>query len=159
MAGRSTTLVQQFEEAMDGLIAAVGKCSDSRWSAICGDEKWTVAATAHHVGAQFPLEREYIAAAAEGAKQPELTWDDINTRNERRAGENRAIAQADVLKLLRDGKATMASYVGGLSDEQLDRTVDLRLAEGAAVSAQALIEGGVLIDHVRSHLRSIEAAG
>lgn len=45
-----------------------------------------------------------------------------------------------------------------LSDEQLDRTAPLALADGAGVSAQQLIEGGVLIEHVRGHLNSIRAA-
>lgn len=46
-----------------------------------------------------------------------------------------------------------------LSDEQLDRTGALPLADGASVSTQQLIEGGVLIGHVTGHLASIRAAG
>ena len=51
-----------------------------------------------------------------------------------------------------------AAYLRGLSDDQLDRTGELALADGASVSTQQLIEGGVLIDHVRGHLQSMRAA-
>ncbi|MEO6197760.1 MAG: hypothetical protein ABIP58_06585 [Dehalococcoidia bacterium] len=40
----------------------------------------------------------------------------------------------------------MAAYIRGFSDEQLDATINLPLAGGAAVATQQLIEGGVLID-------------
>ena len=66
--------------------------------------------------------------------------------------------QGLMLQLLRDGGASMAAYVRGFTDAQLDRTAPLALADGAAVQAQALIEGGVLIDHVNGHLKSIRAA-
>ena len=102
---------------------------------------------------------EYITAAAEGREMPAYTWDDINGMNGRRAEQNSAASKADVLKELRAGAASTASYIRGLSDEQLGRAASLPLAGGASVSAQQLIEGGVLIDHVRGHLQSILAAG
>jgi purine nucleoside permease len=159
MGERSGALASQFEQALAELAKTVESCSAAQWQAVCGDEGWTVAATAHHVAAQWPLEREYISAAAEGAPPPTHTWDEINSANERRAQTARAISKDEVLKLLRDGGASMAAYVRGFNDEQLDRTAPLALADGAAVPAQALIEGGVLIDHVNGHLKSIRAAG
>jgi hypothetical protein len=159
MADRSEKLAAQFESAVAELIGAVEQCSDAQWRAVCGDEQWTVAATAHHVGSQWPLEHEYISAAAEGRSAPTHTWDDINARNARHATEFAACTRADAVKLLRDGSASMAAYVRGLSDEQLDRTMSLPLANGASVSTQQLVEGGVLIEHATAHLQSIRAAG
>jgi hypothetical protein len=52
----------------------------------------------------------------------------------------------------------VSTWVRGLSDEQLDRTAPLPLANGAVVSTQNLIEGGVLIEHATAHLASIKAA-
>jgi len=159
MSKRSDELAERFEQAVAELMATVERCSEAQWRALCGEEQWTVAATAHHVGAQWPLEREYIVAAAEGATPPTHTWDDINQRNARHAQEFSAASKADVLRLLRDGGPSMAAYVRGLSDEQLDRTAPLALADGASVSAQQLIEGGVLIAHATEHLQSIRRAG
>jgi len=159
MGERAAALADQFEQTLGELIATVEGCSEEQWRAMCGAEGWTVAATTQHVGAQFPLERQYISAAAEGRPLPDLTWDDINGTNERRAGEQASCSKDEVLASLRDGGREMAAYVRGLSDEQLDRTGALPLAGGAQVSTQQLIEGGVLIDHARGHLASIRAAG
>ncbi len=159
MPDRPEKLAAQFERAVAELIGAVEQCSDAQWRSICGDEQWTVAATAHHVGSQWPLEREYISAAAEGRTAPTYSWDDINARNARHAAESAACTKADTVKLLRDGGASMAAYLRGLSAAQMDRTMALPLANGAAVTTQQLIEGGVLIEHATAHLQSIRAAG
>jgi hypothetical protein len=159
MGQRSEQLAQQFEDLVSELANAIEGATDDQWQAVTGGEGWTVAGTAHHVGAQFPLEMEYITAAAEGREMPSYTWDDINKLNESRAEENRSYGRSEAAQLLREGAAVPASYVRSLSDEQLDRTAPLPLANGAEVSTQQLIEGGVLIDHVRSHLASIRAVG
>ncbi len=157
MNERGGELARQFEAAIAELADEIERCAPARWQAVCGDEGWTVAATAQHVIAQFPLERRYMAAAAEGAEMPSLTWDDINATNEQRAREQSDCAKAEVLKMLGQDVPVIASYVRGLTDAQLDSTAPLPLANGADVSAQQLIEGGVLIDHVRGHLKSIRA--
>jgi hypothetical protein len=66
--------------------------------------------------------------------------------------------KADAIKQLREKSKPVAQWVRGLSDEQLDRTGQLPLADGATVTTQNLIEGGVLIDHAVSHLKSIKSA-
>jgi hypothetical protein len=159
MGERGEALAKQFEQAIQELASEIEKLPDDRWSSAKGPEGWNVAATAQHVSGQFPLEMEYITAAAEGRGSPAYSWDDINAKNDGRAAKNTAVSKADVLKELRDGAASTAAYVRGLSDAQLDQTIDLPLAGGAAVSTQQLIEGGVLIDHVRGHLQSIRDAG
>lgn len=68
-----------------------------------------------------------------------------------------AASKADVLQVIRDKGYAMADWVRGLSGGQLDRTSPLPLAGGADVSTQQLIEGGVLIDHARTHLQSIRS--
>ncbi len=103
MDARSNTLATQFEQAVAEFAAAIEKCPDGHWTLVPAGS-WTVAATALHVAGQFPLERKYIVAAAEGkAKLP--------------------------------------------------------LAGSAEVTTQQLIEGGVLIDHIKSHLPALRAAG
>lgn len=63
MGARSDALATRFEQAFTDLAKTVESCSPAQWQAVCGDEGWTVAATAHHVASQLPLEREYISAA------------------------------------------------------------------------------------------------
>ena len=127
-------------------------------AAVCNAEGWNVAQTAQHVSGQFPLEMEFITAAAEGKALPGYSMDDINTKNDGRAEKSTAASKADVLKELRDGAASTAAYIRTLSDEQLDRAGALPLAGGAPVSTQQLIEGPVLTAHVTGHLESIRGA-
>jgi hypothetical protein len=158
MGERSNALASDFEQAVAELVKTIERIPDDKWTAKGGPEGWTIAGLAQHVSGQFPLEMEYITAAAEGRPLPGYSWDDINGKNDGRAAANSAASKADVLRELREGAASAAAYVRGLSDEQLDRKSPLALAGGAEVSAQQLIEGGVLIDHVRGHMKSIESA-
>ncbi len=158
MGKRATELADQFEQAVSDFAKAVESCSDAEWASICNAEGWTVAQTAQHVSGQFPLEMEFITAAAEGKPMPAYTWADINAKNDGRAAKNVGATKADVVKELRGGAASTVAYLRALTDEQLDRTGVLGLADGASVSTQQLIEGGVLIAHVTGHLESIHTA-
>jgi hypothetical protein len=159
MGSRSDALADKFEQAVDEFAKVIEGCSDAQWQAKCGAEGWSVASTAQHVSGQFPLEMEFITAAAEGKPLPGYSWDDINGKNDDRAAKSKAVTRSDVLGELRDGAKSTAKYIRALNDEQLDRTGTLALAGGAAVSAEQLITGGVLIEHVTGHLQSIRTAG
>jgi hypothetical protein len=158
VGARASALADQFEQRIAELARAIEDCPDGKWGALCGEEQWTVAATAHHVATQFPLEMEYLLAASTGTPMPPHSWDDINVRNAKHAKEFTAISKADALKALRQNSAPIAAWVRALSDEQLDRTASLALADGATVSTEQLILGGVLIDHATAHTKSIRAA-
>ena len=159
MPTRAQALADKFEQAVAEFAHTIDQIPDGKWNAKGGPEGWTIAGVAQHVSGQFPLEMEYITAAAEGKSLPPYSWDDINAMNERRAEKHSSTSKADVLRELREGAASTADYVRGLSDEQLDRTASLALAGGASVSAQQLIEGGVLIDHVVGHMKSLRSPG
>jgi hypothetical protein len=157
MPSRAEALANQFEQAVNDFAKTIEQVPDDKWKSQGGPEGWTIAGVAQHVSGQFPLEMEYITAAAEGKQMPGYSWDDINGKNESRAQMNSAASKDDVLRELRDGASSTASYIRGLSDEQLDRKGALALAGGAEVTAEQLIQGGVLIDHVRGHMQSLQA--
>jgi hypothetical protein len=154
--GRSAALADQFEQAVRDFAAAIENHPDDKWNATT-EEGWTVAALAQHVSGQFPLEMEYITAAAEGKNSPGYSWDDINGKNDSRAAANTSVTKQEVLSELKGGAESVSAYIRGLSDEQLDSTIPLPLANGASVSTEQLLLGGVLIDHVNSHLKSLQA--
>jgi hypothetical protein len=158
MGQRSTALAEDFERAMTDLEGAVERCTDAQWNAACPGEEWTVGVTAQHVVGQFPLEFEYLTPISQGKALPSYSWDDINNKNDSRAEREKAVSRADVLKLLRAERTRIGAWLRGLSDEQLDNRQALGLADGAEVSTQNLIEGGVLIDHVRGHAKNIQGA-
>lgn len=158
MGQRAADLASRFEQAVQDLASTIEGCPADKWNAPC-EGPWTVAQVAQHVAGQFPLEGEYFYAAAEGRDLPGYSWADINGKNDARAAANKDATKADVLKTLNEGAPAIAKWIRTLSDEQLDRTAPLALADGAQVSTQQLLEGGVLIDHVGGgHLASIKAA-
>ncbi|MEO8457298.1 MAG: DinB family protein [Chloroflexota bacterium] len=157
MGERSKALADDFEKAVAEFADAVEAVPDSKWGTM-GADGWTLGVTAEHVAGQFPLEMEFITAAAEGKKMPDYSMDDVNSMNDKRAAKNAGVTKDQVLKTLRDSSASTAAYVRGLSDEQLDRKTAFPLANGAMVSTEQLLLGGVLIDHVRGHTKSIQAA-
>ena len=158
MGQRTSALADQFEQALAEFASTIEAIPDDKWTTAKGPEGWTLAATAQHVSGQFPLEMEYITAIAEGRPLPSYSWDDINGKNDGRAAKNTSVTRADVLRELRESGKSVAAYLRGLQDDQLDRTGELALTGGATVNTQALIEGGVLIDHVRGHLASLRAS-
>lgn len=158
MPTRAEQLANDFEQAVADFAQTIEQTPDDKWTAQGGPEGWTIAGVAQHVSGQFPLEMEYITAAAEGRPLPSYSWDDINGKNDSRADKNSTASKADVLRELREGAASAAAYVRALTDDQLDRAGPLALAGGASVTTQQLIEGGVLIDHVRGHMKSIQEA-
>ena len=158
MSQKAGELASQLEQAINDFAEVVESYPDDRWMSARSEEGWTIAAAAQHVSGQFPLEMEYITAAAEGREMPGYSWDDINGVNDRRAEENTSVSKAKVLAELREQGSAAAAYIRGLHDEQLNRTSELALAGGAEVSTQQLIEGGVLIEHLAAHAKSIQAA-
>ena len=158
MGTRSERLATEFEQAVADFVAAVQGCSDAGWSAVCNAEGWTVAQLAQHLSGGFSLEMEFVTAAADGRPLPAYSWDEINRLNDDRAVKNATTTQADVLREVRDGADATRAYIQALSDQQLDASGSLVLADGAAVTTQYLIKF-VLIDHFHGHLESIRAAG
>lgn len=153
-----TSLADQFDTQVQELRQFIEQCPDDKWDAVCNAEGWTVGQLAEHVAGQFPLEMEFIRAAGEGAPFPGYSWDDVNGKNDSRAAKAKGVTKAAVLAQLAAGAASTSAYVRDMSDAALTRTQPLPLAGGAEVNAQALIEGGVLIDHVRGHLASMRSA-
>ena len=158
MDGRSEVLARRFERAIGELIAAVEACSDADWQATGSDGAWSVAATAHHIVAAFPIETRLIGAVAAGTPPPALTWELVDGANARHALEYAQCTKAEVLDLLHRDAPRMAELVRGLSNEQLDRAAIVPLFGAAPITTHELIEGGALIGHIEEHLRSLRAA-
>ncbi len=109
MPTRAESLAEQFEQAVAEFAQTIDQIPDNKWTAKGGPEGWTIAGVAQHVSGQFPLEMEYITAAAEGRPLPGYSWDDINAKNDGRAAANSSANKADVLRELRDSSASCAT--------------------------------------------------
>src|SRR5439155_16741346 len=78
MGSRAEALADKFQQAVAEFASTIERIPDEKWSAKGGSEGWTVAGVAQHVSGQFPLEMQYITAAAESKPMPSYSWDDIN---------------------------------------------------------------------------------
>ncbi|HSP55167.1 MAG TPA: DinB family protein, partial [Dehalococcoidia bacterium] len=125
MGQRTSALADQFEQALAEFASTLEAIPDDKWTAARGPEGWNLAATAQHVSGQFPLEMEYITAIAEGRPLPSYSWDDINGKNDGRAAKNTSVIKAEVLRELRESGKSVAAYLRGMQDDQLDRTGEL----------------------------------
>jgi hypothetical protein len=157
MGQRADAIADEFEKAVAEFRQTVEQIPESKWGVDC-DGGWTVGQTAEHVAGQFPLEMEFITAGAEGRPLPDYDWDAINGKNDTRAEKNASATKEQVLATLNEHVPNVTAYIRGLDDGQLDNKTPLGLANGAEVTTQQLLEGGVLIDHVRGHLKLIQAA-
>ena len=129
MAERAEALVASFNSANDDLIATVEGLSDEQWNKVCEEEGWSVGVTAHHVAAGYPLLTGLIQGIAAGADIPPISMNQIDDGNAKHADEFASVTKEDTVKGLREGGAGAATAIGGLTDEQLDKTK--QVLEGA----------------------------
>ncbi len=157
MSQRAEALADRVEQGARELIAAVEAMSDENWGTDCPGEQRSVGTLVHHVGAAYLAERDLVLALATGQDMSSLTWEMVDQGNAQHAGEHAHCTKEEALDLIRRSSASAAEAIRGLSDEQLDRTVRLRLHWEAPLSVQYVIEQHP-VAHPYIHLESIRAA-
>jgi DinB superfamily len=156
MSERSRELAEEFERANESFIAAVEALSGADWRARCEPEGWTVAAGARHVGSWYPLTAAIVREIAAG-RPMSMTGEQMDEINDREAIEHAACGKKEVIALLRQEGDAIARLVRTLTDEQLRRSSPVFFGREREVTAENIIER-VLISHIGSHRKSIEAA-
>lgn len=155
MGARADMLAKQYEAKAGELTDTIEKLSDADWQKVTTAEKWPVGVTAHHAaGAHEPI-AGMAKAVASGQTLSPFTMAMLDESNAKHAKEFVGCTKAATLALHKKGVTSAAATVRGLSDAELDRTGTL-LTGMPAMSVQQIIEG-VLINHVREHLDSIQA--
>ena len=156
MNQRTKELVERFTAFNNDFIAFVGNCSDEEWRKVCSGEEWTVGVVAHHVAAGHFGAIDLVRMIVAGEAMPEITMEAIDQMNAQHAKEHANCTQEEVLGLLRKNGTAFASYLEGLSEEDLVRT-GYFAAIGGDVSAQQLIEM-LILQSAGEHLESMKAA-
>jgi hypothetical protein len=85
-------------------------------------EKWTVAATAHHVPATYEPITHIIKTIAAGKTLPHFTRQMLDEMNAQHAKEFAGCTKQDTITLHQKGAATAAAAVRDLSDAELAKT-------------------------------------
>ena len=91
-----------------------------------------------------------------GEELPDLTMEAIDQGNAQHAQKHADCTKEEVLGLLREYGASMAEYIAGLDDAELDRTGQMAVA-GGDVSTLQFVEN-IILKSGQEHLTSIRAA-
>ena len=100
MGAKGEAYAKQFEAKAGEAAATVEKLSDADWKKTTTAEKWTVAATAHHIARSFEPITGMIQGLAAGRTLPHFTpqmLDEMNAQHAKEfAGCSKEIGRAHV---------------------------------------------------------------
>ena len=157
---RSGRLADQFEAAHERFIQVVESLTADQWR-MRGrntpgqrindeDEARPLGVIAHHVAVNEKVIMGRIQAVLRDGPTPPVDFKVINAKH---ANEYADTTKAEVVSLLRESGAQIASDMRAIPDEMLDKAREL---PSGRMTVQQRIER-VLIGHIQGHQGSIEA--
>jgi len=156
MGQQAQDIANRIASFRDEVAAYVEKLSANDWGQTCEWEQWPVGVTAYHLGDGHFAIYKLLEMIIEGQELPQLTMDQINAGSKRNAQTHMDCTRADALEKLRQNGAAFASFVAGLSDDDLARQGSMP-AFGGAVSVAQVIDY-VVFQSGREHFDSMKAA-
>lgn len=151
--GKGEALAKQIEAKAKDAAVTLSKLSDADWKKVTEAEKWTVAATAHHLAGALGRVPMLITAVVSGQTPGGFTRAMLDGMNAQHAKEYANCSKAETSALLEQGAATAVATVRGLSDEQLARRATV-FTDAPPMSAEELVMGALII-HIDEHFGSI----
>ncbi|PWB65471.1 MAG: hypothetical protein C3F14_05445 [Deltaproteobacteria bacterium] len=139
MSKRAIDLAERFKTFNDEVIEFVTNCSDESWNKVCPGERWSVGVVVRHIAASHYGALGLAKMMATGEKLPDLTQDGIDRLNLKHAEKHRYCTRDEVLKALRENGASVADYVAGLSDTDLERSGHIAAAGGDMTTEQLIL--------------------
>ena len=115
-------------------------CSEQAWRSHCKDEGWSVGVTAHHMAATYPLLLEATRTLTDGGTLPPNLVELGDRFNAEHARDHANCTREETVALLRRGGETVAAFIRGLSDAQLDRNSPTPFFGNAEWTVQQWIE-------------------
>ena len=153
MGAKGEALARQFEAKAQEATALLEKLSDADWRKTTAAEKWTVAATAHHIAASYEPITYIIKTIAAGQALPHFTRQMLDETNAQHAREFAHCTKAETIALHTKGAAAAAAVVRGLSDAELAKSGPV-FTGMPPMSAEDMVQGA-LLRHIDEHFGSI----
>ena len=138
MGAKTGALATQLEAKARDAVATLEKLGDADWKKVTAAEKWTVAATAHHLAGGLEAVSGIVTGLVAGAQH---------------AKEHANCTKAETVALLQKGAATASAMLRGLSDDQLAKSGTV-FSDAPPMTAEQLIMRG-LLSHIDEHIGSI----
>jgi hypothetical protein len=155
MGVKGEALARQFEAKVAEATGLLEKLSDTDWKQTTAAEKWTVAATAHHIASSYEPVTRIIKTIAAGETLSHFTRQMLDEMNAQHAKEFATCAKPQTIALHTKGAAAAAAAVRGLSDAELAKTGTV-FAGMPPISAEEMVKGA-LLGHIDEHFGSIRA--
>ena len=153
MATKGEDYARQFEAKAEGAMAVLEKLSDADWKKTTATEKWTVAATAHHIARSYEPITHIIKTLAAGQALPHFTPQMLDEMNAQHAKEFASCSKAETVELLKKGVASTAAMLRSLSDIELAKGGTV-FAGSPPMTAEDMVKRAIL-DHIDEHFGSI----
>ena len=153
MGAKGEALARQFEAKVADATGLLEKLSDADWKKTTAAEKWTVAATAHHLASSYEPITQIIKTIAAGQALPPFTRQMLDEMNAQHAREFAGCTKSETIALHKKGAAVAAAAVRGLSDAELTKTGTV-FTGMSAMSAEDMVKGA-LLGHIDEHFGSI----
>jgi hypothetical protein len=153
MGAKGEAFAKQFEAKVEEATALLEKLSDADWKKTTAAEKWTVAATAHHVASGNEPLTHIIKTIAAGQALPHFTREMLDDMNAQHAKEFAGCTKPETIALHKKGAAAAAATVRGLSDAELAKTGTV-FTGTPPMSAEEMVKGA-LLGHIDEHFGSI----
>jgi hypothetical protein len=156
MSKRAIDLSDRFKTLNNQLIGFVQGCSDENWGKVCPGERWPVGVVARHIAVSHYGAIGLAKRMVRGEPLPVLTQSVIDRLNHEHAEKHRHCTRDEVLKSLRENGASIADYVAGLSDTDLDRSGHIAAAGGDMTIEQLIMN--IIIRAGGEHFANVKAA-
>lgn len=153
MGAKGETFAKQFEAKAEEATAVLEELTDADWKKTTAAEKWTVAATAHHLASSYEPITHIIRAIAAGQALPHFTRQMLDEMNAQHAKEFAGCTKSETIALHKKGAAAAAAAVRGLSDAELAKTGTV-FTGMPPMSAEEMVKGA-LLGHIDEHFGSI----
>jgi Mycothiol maleylpyruvate isomerase N-terminal domain len=103
MGTKGEAFAEQFESKVEEATALLEKLSDANWTKTTAAEKWTVAATAHHVASSYEPITQIIKTIAAGQTLPHFTRQMLDEMNAQHAKEFAGCTKPETIALHQKG--------------------------------------------------------
>jgi uncharacterized damage-inducible protein DinB len=153
MGARGESLAREFEAKVEAATALLESLTAADWGKTTAAEKWTVAATAHHIARSFEPITGMIQGLAAGRTLPNFTPQMLDEMNAQHAKEFADCSKAETLALHKKGAAAAAGVLRGLSDAELAKSGTV-FAGVPPMTAEDMVKRA-LLDHIDEHFGSI----
>ncbi|HKX02910.1 MAG TPA: maleylpyruvate isomerase N-terminal domain-containing protein [Methylomirabilota bacterium] len=153
MGAKGEALAKQFEVKAHESWAYVEKLGDADLKKVTEAEKWTVAATAHHLFGAYDRVPDIAKGLAAGRSPANFSTKVLDQMNAQHAKDFAACSKADLMAAYRAGSAKAASTLRGLSDEELVKS-GVIFQDAPPFTVEQLVTRA-LIAHTDEHMGSI----